>query len=142
MDGLIILSILLAQEIADQASGPLQIEASVAFGGHVSANNFTELRVRAVSPHGGTLTLETVGGSPNVTFSLELPPGEPVESWVPLGVDFSRPPPTVRATLDNQDPKSVALDIIRHPGPRSILAGAVATQSLLQVPDTASVSGT
>ncbi len=142
MDGLILLGILLAQQIANQATDPLQIEASVAFGGHVSASKFTELRVLAASPAGGTLILDTVGGSPNVSFSLDLRSGETTKTWAPLGIDFSNQSPAIRATLGRAKPQKVALNTIRHSTPWSALVGTLASQLLLEVPDTESVSGT
>ncbi len=142
MDGLILLSFLLAQEIANRATGPVRIEVSVAFGGHVSASKFTELRVRAFHQHDGTLSLETLGGSPNVNFTLELRAGEQAETWAPIGIDFSNQPPTIHALLGRTNLQNVALNTIRHSTPWSALVGTQATQLLLQVPDTESVSGT
>lgn len=142
MDGLILLSILLLQEVADQSSeGTLRIEASVAFAGLVSSSSLTELKVRAFSRHGGDLTLATVGGSPNVSLEMQLPAGVATEIRVPLGVDFSGPPPTVHARTGNLDSTSVALNTVRHGGAQSVLVGTLATQLLLRLPQTESVGG-
>lgn len=142
MAGFILQCILLCQVMVDQAAPPLQVDVSVAFAGQVSTGRFTELRVRAFSPDGGNLTLETAGGSPDVSLGMELPRGELTEYWVPIGIDFSNHSPMVHISLDDADLISVPLGFIRHPKPRPALAGMVATQLLHQVPDTEVVSGT
>ena len=141
MVSLVLLSILLAQQIADRPAADIQIEATVAFGGHIGSSEFTELRVRAVSPNGGTVNLETVGSSPEVSFSLELTRGEAAEISVPLRIDFSKPPAVLQARRNQANPQIIPLNYIQHSTPRSVLVGSLATQLLLQAPDTESVSG-
>ncbi len=141
MGGLILLSILLAPQIADRPNAAIQVEASVAFGGHIGSSKFTELRVRAVSPDGGTINLETVGSSPEVSFSLELARGEPAEISVPLGIDFSKPPAVLQVRRNQANPQNISLNYIQHSTPRSVLVGSLATRLLLKAPGTESVSG-
>ena len=127
MGGLVLLSFLLAQQIGDRPTAAIQIDASVAFGGHIGSSKFTELRVSAVSPNGGTVNLEIVGSSPEVSFSLELARGEAAEISVPLGIDFSKPPAVLQVRRNLASPLNIPLNYIQHFAPRSVLVGSLAT---------------
>lgn len=140
MDGLILVGILLLQENAGPPAGDgLQIEASMAFGGHVSAAGFTEVNVRAYSITGGELALGTGASAANVGMTIHLPAGQSREVRMPLVVDPASPAPILRAKLDGLSPLSVALTSIRHSQPPALLVGAEATRLLLHEPDTEAI---
>jgi hypothetical protein len=140
--GCLLLCILLYQGTADRPIAPFQVDVSIAFGGHQGTGKFTELRIRSLSPNGGTLTLETVGGAPNARLSIELPPGEVTETRLPFGIGSSKQPPLLHASLDDGDPLSVPVTLIRHTEPVAALVGVTASQLLFQIRGTKAVSET
>jgi hypothetical protein len=121
---------------------PFQVDVSVAFGGHQGTGKFTELRIRGVSPNGGTLTLETVGGAPNARLSIEMPPGDLTETRLPFGIGLSKQTPLLHVSLDDGDPYSVPVRLIQHSEPIAAVVGATASQLLFQIPGAKTVSGT
>jgi hypothetical protein len=140
--GCLLLCILLYQGTADRPIAPFQVDVSIAFGGHQGTGKFTELRIRSLSPNGGTLTLETVGGAPNARLSIELPQGEVTETRLPFGIGSSKQPPLLHASLDDGDPLSVPVTLIRHTEPVAALVGVTASQLLFQIRGTKAVSET
>jgi hypothetical protein len=136
MEGLILLSVLLAQGVSGPVGGSLQVDASIAFEHNTSAKSFSELRVHASSITGGTLVLETTGASPNVRLEIELLPGEAKEFRVPIRVEFSGQPLALTARLDGGDARSILLDVVQRSGPRFVVVGESASKLLLVLPST------
>lgn len=139
MDGLILLSVLLAQGVSGPANTSLQIDASLAFEGFISGREFSELRVRALSRTGGHLVINTIGASPNVSIDIELMPGEAADAWVPLRIGFSDQPLSLSTSLDQAAPRSIPINFVRRPASRLVLVGTDASERLRTLPETESI---
>lgn len=142
MDGLLLLSILLTQGISAPANSALQIEASLAFGGYVSDQGFSELHVRALSRTGGSLIIDTTGSTPTVKIDLDLLPNEPLDIWLPLKIDFTALALSLSASLDQSDTQDIKLDYARRSLPRFALLGPRAVQRLSHLANTEAISAT
>ena len=139
MDGLLLLSILLTQGISAPANSALQIEASLAFGGYVSDEGFSELHIRALSRTGGALVIDTTGTTPTIKIDLDLLPNEPLDIWLPMKIDFAALPLSLRANLDQSDTQDLKLEYARRSLPRFALLGSRAVQRLAHLPDTEAI---
>ena len=142
MDGLVLLSILLAQGISSEANAELQIEGSLAFGGYVSNNGISELRVRAFSRTGGNLVLETSGATHDVRLNLELLPNQATEAWLPLQINSRANSVSLGARLNQFDDTTIPLNPMRRSIRPFALIGSRASQLLAHVPNTISISST
>jgi len=140
MDGLLPLSVLLAQGLSAPANAALEVEASLAFGAYVSDAGFSEIHVRAVSSTGGILHIETTGTAPIVSANLELQPDQPLDTWLPVLIDFSASPLALSATLNSSDRQNVSLQYARRSLPRFALLGSQAVRRLSHLPDTEAIT--
>ncbi|NOX68274.1 MAG: hypothetical protein GXP15_03735 [Gammaproteobacteria bacterium] len=136
MDGLLLLSVLLAQGLTAPANAALEIDASLAFGAYVSGEGFSEIHVRAVSSTGGILRIETAGAAPTVSVDLELQPNQPRDTWLPVYIESSASPLSLSATLNQSSRQEVALQYSPRSLPRFALLGPQAIQRLSHLPDT------
>lgn len=140
MDGLLLLSILLAQGISAPTNADLQLEASLAFGSYVSNDGFAELHVRALSGAGGSLVIETTGTTPTVRIDLELLPNEPLDTWLPLRIDAAALPVSLDARLKQSATQATALNYARRSLPWFALLGPRAAQRLSHLPGTEAIT--
>ncbi len=92
--------ILLTLRVTCQAAESFDVSATLALGGHLGSGTMTELRVQASSSTGGTVSVKTMGGSPDVRFSFRISPGQRVSSYAPIGVDPGAPMPVVLARIN------------------------------------------
>jgi len=140
MDGLVLLSVLLAQGVSAPASAALQVEASLAFGGNVNVGEFSELHIRALSSQGGRLHLETSGAAPSIGIDFDLLPNEMQETWLPLRIDSSATRLSLGATLSNSITRDIPIEYARRSQPRLALFGPRAAQQLSHLPGAELVS--
>lgn len=103
MTRLIAIVMLLALHVTCQAEGLFDVRATLAFGGHLGNGTITELRVQANSSTGGTVSIKTVGGSPDVRFSFQISPGQQASAYAPIGIDPGAPMPELLARINGSN---------------------------------------
>jgi len=98
---LLLVGILLVQQAACLADQALDFNVSLALGGNAKSGALSELRVDALSSTGGQVSVETLGGSPDVRFSFAILPGQRSSAYAPVGVGIRGESLTVRARIND-----------------------------------------
>lgn len=97
---LLLVAILLP--LTSLAEEPLDFDVSLALDGSSGSASITELRVHALSSTGGQVSVETMGGSPNVQFRFSVSPGLRTSAYAPVGFGLRGEALTIRARINNE----------------------------------------
>jgi hypothetical protein len=128
---LLLIGAQLAQQVASGYGGNLTVDAGLALDGYLGDGSASEIRVVVSSGHRQRVRLATSGGSPDVELRLDLEPGSPVTTWLPVYPDFSGAPLRLAAYDENGAVLlSTKLDYVPVAGPLHGLLGAGVTAVL------------